>query len=62
MTGMLSPHGAHEVTIGATDLEKGKTSPVGLARKDSAFPRIVDESNEGGSAGSMDTRSLNSRR
>lgn len=61
MTSVLPPHGAPEVTLGDIDLEKGKAFPAEITRKDSAFPRMGDESDEGESAGSGDTRSSNSR-
>ena len=61
MTGVVPPHGAAEVTLGDIDLEKGKVFPVEMTRKDSAFPIVGDEIDEGGSAGSGDTRSSQSR-
>lgn len=61
MTSVITPHAAPAVTLGDIDLEKGNAFPVEITRKDSAFPRIQDESDAGESAGSGDTRSSNSR-
>jgi len=60
-TSVLPPHGAPEVTLGDIDLQKGNALPVEIIRKDSAFPRMGDESDAGDSAGSGDTRSSQSR-
>ena len=61
MTSVVPPHGAPEVTMANIDLEKGNAFPVQITRKDSALPRIGDESDAGESGGSGDTRSSNSR-